>query len=384
MRFRAILRTTGILTILVAGVAIIAAAGSRATSNDYVEYWSSATLFLQRSNPYSPTRILALEQAHGFLLNSPLIMLNPPWSMPLIAWLGFFSERMGLNLWVLFLGACIAASVILINVPKQNRLVAFLFAPVLASFLMMQISPLLLLGWAFFLRYRESRPFWSGAALALLTIKPHLFVLLWALLLIQSVYRRNFTVLLGCFVATASASAAVTLQRPDIWRDYWDLIHNSSLVSTNLPTLPTLFRASIHVQWSWLALVPLAIATAWAGAYYWRNRYEWDWTWHGMLIMLLSIATSPYGWLSDQIVLLPAIVVACALKQRRNVVESLVILNVTALILVCVNSRIAIMLPVAWLVWYIYATWKTTAENRQGLHRDAPEQSVRGPKFAER
>ncbi|MFC5863798.1 glycosyltransferase family 87 protein [Acidicapsa dinghuensis] len=375
MRVGTILRAIAILVITLAGVAIIAAAGSHATSNDYVEYWSSATLLLQQANPYSSAGVLALEQAHGFLLNSPLIMLNPPWSLPLIAWLGIFSERMGLNLWVLFLGSCIAASIVLLDIPKQHRIVAFLFAPVLANFLMMQISPLLLLGWALFLRYRESRPFWSGVALALLTIKPHLFVLLWAVLLMHSIYKRSIAVLLGCFSATVTAAAAVTLMRPNIWRDYLNLISNSTLTKNNFPTLPTLLRASIHVQWVWLALVPMTIATVWALAYYWKNRVEWDWARQGTLILLLSIATSPYSWLSDQVVLLPAIMVAFDPTPRRFVIKSLVILNIVALILICANWRITIVLPLAWLVWYIFATRKKIDGDQQWFRNDAPTAS---------
>lgn len=361
MSLTKIMRGIGILAISVAGIAIVAAAASRATSNDYIEYWSSAKLFLHGSNPYADAGVLELEKAHGFLLNSPLIMLNPPWSLPLVAWLGLFSERMGLNLWVLFLASCTAASIVLLDIPKQHRLLAFLFAPVLASFLMMQSSPLLLLGWALFLRFRKTRPFWSGAALALLTIKPHLFLLVWFVLMMQSIYRRSPAILSGCAAAVAALSAAVTLQVPSIWRYYWKLIHNSTLDRNNFPTLPTLLRSSINVHWTWLALVPTAIAMVWAVAYYWKNRSVWSWSEQGILVLLISIAASPYSWTSDQIVLLPIVAVAFKPAPRRFAFESLAILNIAALALICASSRLCILLPLLWLLWYGFATWRVAA-----------------------
>jgi hypothetical protein len=367
-----ILRGIGVLAISAAGIAIVAAVGSHATSNDYVEYWSSAKLFLHGVNPYASAGVLELEKAHGFLLNSPLIMLNPPWSLPLIAWLGTFTERMGLNLWVLFLASCTAAAIVLLDIPKQNRVLAFLFAPVLASFLMMQSSPLLLLGWALFLRYRKTRPFWAGAALALLAIKPHLFLLVWLVLLVHSIYSRSLVILSGFAVALAALSAVVTLRLPSIWQDYWSLIHNSSLQNNNFPTLPTLLRASINVQWTWLALVPTFLAMMWAIAYYWKNRFTWSWSEQGMLVLLVSIATSPYSWASDQIVLLPILAVAFRPAPRRFAFESLAILNVAALALICTGSRLCIALPLTWLLWYGYASWRKAGPAPQQASLDQP------------
>lgn len=351
-----ILRAVIALAILAAGVAIVAAANSRVTSNDYIEYWSSAKLFLQGANPYSGSSILTIEKSYGFLLDSPLIMLNPPWSLPLIAWLGFFSERAGLVLWIVTTAGFFAASVFILQIPSRYRLIALIFAPVTGTFLMMQSSQFLLLGWAIFLRYHRTRPFVAGAALALMTIKPHLFLLIWIILVLDSIRRKNVAYLAGLASSLAASSALVTLQTPTVWRDYWSLIRGSSLADVYLPTLPTLLRFSINVRWAWLALLPSAFAAVWAVGYYRRHRSGWSWLRHGSLIMLVAIITSPYGWFSDQVVLLPAINEAMSSGSRRYSMEILTALNTAALVLMCLKSTACMWLPLSWLLWYIYAS----------------------------
>lgn len=354
-RLTQVLRAIAALLILAAGVAVVTAANSRATSNDYIEYWSAAKLFLSGLNPYSSVNILALEKAHGFLLDSPLIMLNPPWSLPLIAGLGFFSERVGLVLWILITAGCLVASIFILQVPPRYRTIAFIFAPVTGSFIMMQSSPFLLLGWVIFLRYHRTRPFLAGAALTLMAIKPHLFLIVWIVLLLESILKKNVLALAGFASSLAASSALVTLRVPTVWRDYWALIRGSSLAHNYFPTLPTLLRFLINVQWAWLALLPSAVAAVWAVAYYWRNRSDWNWLRHGLLVMFLAIITSPYGWFSDQVVLLPALNEAINSKPRRYSMEILIALNSLALVLMCMKSTACMWLPLGWLLWYAYA-----------------------------
>lgn len=334
---------------------MIAAIGSRATSNDYIEYWSAAKLFVHGANPYASSAILGLEKAHGFLLDSPLIMLNPPWALVLVAPLGFCTPLAGLVLWILMTAGCIAASIFLIDVPANYRTLAFLFAPVIATLSMQQSSPFLLLGFALFLRFQHKRPFLAGASLFFMSIKPHLFLVFWTLLLVQSLYRRRFGIIAGLISALATVSGLVTLVVPHVWRDYVELIRGSALERNYFPTLPTLLRVWIDVRLTWLALVPVAVAIAWGVAYFWRRRKDWDWAREGMLVMLITLLTSPYGWISDQLVLLPAMSHALSSHPRRFAMESLTVLNIAAVVLISVRSPASVWIPVGWLVWYLYA-----------------------------
>jgi hypothetical protein len=360
------LRILTILLITLVGVTVIAAISSRVSSNDYIEYWSAGKLFLHGDNPYSSPLTLALEKSRGFTPNDPLIMLNPPWAMLLVSPLGLCPAFVGLVLWILLNAGCIVTSIFLIDVPPKYRIVACLFAPVIASFSMEQISPFLLLGFSLFLRFHKSRPFAAGASLALMTLKPHLFLVFWTILLADCIYRRRFTILAGMLSVLAGASALVTLRAPHIWRDYVSLIRGSTLDRNYFPTLPTLFRMSIDVKLVWLAMVPSCVAIVWGWIYYWRRRESWDWKQHGMLIMLVTIVTSPYGWTSDEVVLLPAVASAGVSSRRKFSMEMLTCLNFAALIVITVGSRLSIWLPAAWLAWYLYAGWNQVSRNRSG------------------
>jgi hypothetical protein len=360
-----VLRIVTIAFITLIGVTVIAAVSSRASSNDYIEYWSAGKLFLQGANPYSSPMTLALEKSRGFTPNDPLIMLNPPWAMLLVAPLGLCPAFVGLVLWILLSAGCIVASIFLIEVPPKYRIIACLFAPVIASFSMEQVSPFLLLGFALFLRFHKSRPFAAGASLALMTLKPHLFLVFWTILLADCVYRRSVAIAAGLASALACASALVTLRVPHIWQDYVSLIRGSTLDRNYFPTLPTLFRMWIDVRLVWLALVPSCVTIVWGWIYYWRKRESWDWKRHGMLIMLVTILTSPYGWTSDEVVLLPA-VASAGLSRRRFSMELLVCINFAALFLILVRSRLSIWLPAAWLAWYLYASWSESGRGAGG------------------
>ena len=81
--------------------------------------------------------------------------------------------------------------------------------------------------------------------------------------------------------------------------------------------------------------------------------------------MLVTILTSPYGWTSDEVVLLPA-VASAGLSRRRFSMELLVCINFAALFLILVRSRLSIWLPAAWLAWYLYASWSESGGGAGG------------------
>jgi hypothetical protein len=164
----------------------------------------------------------------------------------------------------------------------------------------------------------------------------------------------------------ALASALVTVRVSHIWTDYRSLIRGSALDRNFYPTLPTLFRVLINVNLSWLALVPSCIAIAWGLAYYWKKRANWDWKYHGMPVMLATILSSPYGWMSDQVVLLPAVASGISSSRRRFAMEILTGINIAAFLLGTMSSRLAIWIPAAWLAWYLYAAPAQEHRNSRG------------------
>lgn len=351
------------------GIAVLAYIGSQTNTNDFVEYWSAGKLFVHGANPYSGPMILALEKTRGFTPAEPLIMLNPPWALFMVAPLGFCSAMGALILWILATAGSILASILLLEIPTEQRGIAFLFAPALATLTMEQSSPFLLLGFSLFLRFYKNRPFLAGASLLLMAIKPHLFLVFWVVLLADCVYRRRFAILVGMTSALICASAFARLVVPHVWQDYFELLRVSTLDRNLFPTLPVLFRILVNEKLTWLALVPSCVAILWGTTYYWRKRALWDWRREGMLVMLTAILTSPYGWIADQVVLLPAVFSAMNSRPRRFSVEILVVLNCTALLVFCVSAQLRAWLPLMWFIWYLYATGKEVKGNSEPGNR---------------
>jgi hypothetical protein len=352
------LRTLATAGIVVCGILIFALITSR---TDYISYWSAGKLLLHRSDPYSPSGAFALEKAQGFTRGF-MVMLNPPWALFLAAPLGFGGIRVGLFLWTLASVGCIFISAQLINVPSKERAFAYVFAPAVAAVFMGQSSPFTLLGFALFLRLHQTRPFLAGASLLLMAIKPHLFLIFWVALLIDCIYRRRFLLVAGCATALAGGSLFPMLFDPHVWPHYLAMLRGSTLKHQVFPNISMLFRVVIDAQAFWLLFVPSALAAIWALWYYASRRQVWDWRIHGMLLMLISVIVSPYGWLTDEAVLMPSILFALTLpEKRKDTVWILLALNTVVLFIALghqasLTSRAYIWTPWAWLAWFLYAT----------------------------
>jgi hypothetical protein len=76
--------------------------------------------------------------------------------------------------------------------PNEIAMLAFCFAPVLGCLTSGQSSAFLLLGFCLFLYFHQRRPFTAGAALLLMAIKPHLFLVFWPLVLIVCILAELF------------------------------------------------------------------------------------------------------------------------------------------------------------------------------------------------
>jgi hypothetical protein len=356
-----ILRVLAASAIVLAGLLAVALAGRPATK-DYISYWSAGKLLVHHANPYSSADVFALEKTQGYLENRPIIMRNPPWALFLVAPIGFTNLVTGLLLWTIIGVACIVAFIRLLNIPTEDRVFAFLFAPALCAFCSGQSSPFLLLGFSLFLRFHQRRPFLAGASLLLMAIKPHLFLVFWMVLLIDCIYRRRFLVLAGGLSALAAGTAFAMFLDPHVWQHYFAMLRASTLDTEFFPTMSMVFRLIIDSGASWLLFVPSALALLWGIWYYVHNRRAWDWRVQGMLLMLVTVLVSPYGWFSDEIVLLPSIAFAVAYPHKRQHSLSLLVAinGVGLLVLLVGHATLAsggyVWTPLAWLAWFLYAT----------------------------
>ena len=129
--------------------------------NDFVAYWTAAHQVLEGNDPYATEPVLALEREVGFTQSRPLIMRNPPWTVPFIALFGLLPFSAAREIW---LGAGLVAIFLsarwlwgIYQVEEQSLwtawLVIGLFLPVGVVLAIGQIGPLVLLGIAGFLHF---------------------------------------------------------------------------------------------------------------------------------------------------------------------------------------------------------------------------------------
>lgn len=376
-----ILTWLAMAAITLAGVAVIAVASNPA-GKDYISYWSAAKLLLHHADPYSPTEVLAIERAHGFSPSRPIIMRNPPWAMPLVAPLALGTPLTSFIVWLLAAVGCIVVFVRVVQVPPADRAFAFVFAPAIACITSGQSSPFLLLGFCLFLRLHRRSPFLAGVSLFFMALKPHLFLVFWTVLLVECIYQRRFRILAGLAAALAVTTTFAMLLDPHIWRQYLSMLRASALGGEFFPTASMLVRLLISPNSDWLLFAPCAVAIAWGVWYYLRNRRDWDWTTHGMLLMLVSVLASPYGWFTDEIILLPSLAFALTLPNKPKLAPAILLLiNTVAAVLLfmphaSLSSRAFLWTPLAWFIWFLYTTHRPHLRNNAAASNLANQEAI--------
>jgi hypothetical protein len=225
--------------------------------------------------------------------------------------------------------------------PAESRrgetVLAFTFYPALLCLKLAQSTVLVLLGFSGFL-YFESRKQYAlaGAFLVLAAMKPQLGYLIWIPLFLDCMQTAKWKMLLALTGGIASLSLIVAFMRPGVFKDYLALSQSGYMKiwpSALGGILREPFGAS--VQSFPLQFLPSAVGMLWF-FFYWR-RYKANWCWRERMPMLItvSILTSAYGWMFDQVLLLiPVIAIACYLvsihgKIPRASVRLYTLLNLT-------------------------------------------------------
>ena len=359
------IQTVVAVLLLLVSLALLSTALYRnAADRDFICYWSSAKLLQAHQNPYSGQAILRIENAAGAGYREPFIMRNPPWALCVVAPLGYLSAQVGAFVWLLVLIALALLSVKCLRMgSKPPPLFVYLFAPILGCAMAGQTSIFLLAGIAFFFKYHERRPYWSGLALLMPAMKPHLFLLLWPVILIECVRKRNWR-LLGAFGAGLAAAAIFPLFfDPHIWPHYLAAIRAEHIEGQYLANLSFLLRFMVPGHPVWMQGVPSVLGLALCSRYYWRRRDVWNWSEDGPALLLISTMVSPYSWPFDQLLLLPAIIHVSSTRMRSKTMPVLAVVNGAAVLLLLLMTPLSSPLY-AWsgtacLIWYVWARKKS-------------------------
>jgi len=365
----------------VAGIAmsVLGAPGVR----DFVSYWASGQLLSHHADPYSTNAILALERSAGYAANTPaLIMRNPPSALLMALPLGLLHCKPAELLWTMVMLAALVASVrivwILHGRPEtQKKVLGLSFGPALVCIISGQMGIFMLFGLALFLRLHRSRPFLAGVSLWLCMMKPHLFLPFGCALLLWVIATRSYAILAGVASALSLSTAVALALDPHVWLHYRQMLRADKVATTPIPCLSIALRQAISVHTLWLQYIPVVLGCVWAIAYFRRHRDDWDWMVHGSPLMLVSILVAPYSWITDQSLLIPALLHGAWRTPSRGLI--LLLALASAVIEVGIfrgaqpfHSNFYIWTAPAWLAWYLYAVRTNPVEPRGGPQTSDP------------
>jgi len=287
---------------------------------DFAQYWSAAHLV--RQNPYSFQLAAEFERSRGVLAHHPLALKNPPWAIPFILPIGLFSYRVAFALWdvfsigVLIIGMHSIWKELKLPASAAPILLTLVFGPTIILLILGQWTILLFLGITIFLIAAERHRDWlAGASLLLVLGKPHVALLFLIALALWIVHTRRWTIVLSGLLALLTASLVVQLINPHIFAQFWARTMQVVNETESYPNLGgMLFLVSgVHA----LALIPQIAGLIWVAFYWKHHRHNWSWWEHGTLVILCSVVCSYYSYPYDEILALPALLIAYANGNRR-------------------------------------------------------------------
>jgi hypothetical protein len=341
---------------------------------DSIQYWATGTLLVHRQNPYSVSAVEALEASQGYPAARPLMLRTPPWTVWMVLPAGLLNSFWA---WVLWLAMLLASLVTAVRIswqmygqgpspPAAFLLAGYLFAPVAACLVAGQMGMLLLLGIALFLFLEQERPFWAGVALLLPMAKPHIFVMFWLILAIWAIARRRWALLAGGAAGFLTANLIALALDPAIFQHYREMLQQQAIQHEFIPALSGMIRGVFFRRYFWVQFVPTILGLLWALWFYAKNRQVWSWRLHGPALLIVSLLTTPYSWMTDEVVLLPAILqgVVWVSKENLKVRSQLIVILFVCLdllLLLIVKAQVApatgiyFWSSLVWFGWYWYA-----------------------------
>ena len=374
---------------------------SQVAQRDSIAYWTAGQLLFHHYNPYEAGTVYQLERGQGYRADQPLVLRTPPWSLFIVLPLGLTNAFWAWALWILVSLACLVLAMRLCwrmqgdgEVPQNLFwLVGYAFAPVPACLVAGQMGLVLLLGIVLFLWLEADRPFLAGAALILPFVKPHLLVFFWFALLVWIVSRKKYRVAGGFVCALAAATAVSLVFDPAVFQHYREMFAQAAVGNLFIPAVSGVVRLIFFRQFFWVQFVPMVFGMVWCMWFCFVNRSNWDWRSHGLTVMVVSVLTTPYSWLTDEVVLLPAILysVVCIYHgQRATGLKIRLTLTLFAglnglLLLILVfkipfTTGIYFWSSLVWFAWYFYGRSFVTTRERVGESESAIKSSRRIPK----
>jgi hypothetical protein len=334
-------------------------------SDDFIRFWASGKLNIQSQNPYDPQRIELLQIEAGSLasgLSANSIMLNPPWALTLIMPFSFISFQISRLVWLLISALLILISSQLLwriysGHPKQRwlaLLVVFIFAPTISVLEKGQITTILLLGLVGFLYFTgiERNDWLAGISIALVSIKPQVAFLFWIALLFWVLQQHRWMIPISALITILSLTLIAVLFNPQIVKQYFAMLQTYQLSDWAVPTIGSYLRFFwLGLDKIWLQFLPSILGALWFIYYWYKQHASWNWADKLPIILLVSLLTSPYSWTYDQIILLPAILLAVIWMSSDWHRWSTLFLGIVFLGLNILDLTLHMRLDDFWFIW---------------------------------
>lgn len=338
---------------------------------DAVEYWAAAKLTLNGENPYDLERVTQLERQAG-RPTEPVLMYNPPWTLPFVLPLGYLDPRTAQTVW-----QAIHLLILLLVSPLLGRLyggekgalsgwlATFTFVPAYVALALGQISPLMTLGITLFLlAQREGQDLWAGLACTLVSIKPQVGLLFWAALAWWILYQRRWKVLAGLALGIGLGLALAWAVNPGVLSYYRQVTAEHPPTHYASHTWGTWLRLLFGLEHFWLQFLPPTLGLLWVLTYAFLQRRTWDWVEHGPLVLLVSVASMAYGWFFDLVLALPALVqVACQRPLPTMALGGYAVLNLAILGLGVLDVSSPYYVPTATAFLLVYLLARASRQN---------------------
>jgi Glycosyltransferase family 87 len=355
---------------------------------DSIAYWATGKLLLARQNPYSFFNVLTLERSQGYSEAKPLVLRTPPWSLFLVAPLGFANAFLA---WVIWVAISLIALVVSVRLswsmygggprpPTIFPVVAYLFAPVPACLVAGQMGLVLLLGLTVFLWAESRHRFLAGASLILPFAKPHLLSLFWVILLVWIADKRKARIAAGLLSSIVLFTVIALIIDPAVFSQYATMLHEAAVGQEFIPAVSGVIRLIFFRRLFWVQFIPMAVGLMWSVWFYWKKRSNWNWQLYGPALIVVSLLTTPYAWLTDEVLLVPAMLQAVVWvhekREQLTIKNKLIIgcfaaLNLLLLLIlkakVPFSTGIYFWSSLVWFAWYFYTRrfWNGVRQSRQ-------------------
>ena len=341
--------------------------------DDFSHFWASGKLFIHQENPYQLENILRTFREAGIDTTSQATLgfqtLNPPWALIILAPFGLLNYSLARLAWLIVnisLVIIIARQFWNIYQPSRNKywvplLVAFCFSPTFSVLSKGQVTLWVVLGITGFILFTQGMlsSWWAGAGLVLIMLKPQLFYLLWPALGLWVIFQRRWKLVISGAIVWLSATILLHLVNPQLWRQYINAALAYPYDQWATPTIGSYLR---YYWWGldnfWIQYLPACFALTWTIVHVIKHRHHW--VWHEQLpaLLLVSLLSSPYAWTYDQVLILPAIIIAAFWLSRAST-RFTIVAWLTYLVINLANVLLHTRLDDFWFLWLApaYTFW---------------------------